>query len=167
MSMREKNHVYLLNGSNQGNRADNLLAAQARLCKIGQITSQSHMYLTKAWGNVEQPDHYNQALSLLTALDAHELMQQLLDIECDLGRKRSTGIEPRTIDLDILFYNDLIEDSRLLKVPHPRLAERNFVLVPMLEIAPQLRHPVLKKTIEELYLECPDNLEVLMLEHHG
>ena len=161
------NQVFLLLGSNQGKRRKHLENARQAIAKFGHIEQLSQIYLTKAWGDNLQPDHYNQALELQTALGPEDMMQTLLQIERELGRERRAEMQPRTIDLDMLFYEDLICASPLLSLPHPRIAERNFVLVPMMEIAPQLRHPLLEKTIEELYLECPDHLEVLMLEHDG
>ena len=102
-----------------------------------------------------------------TTLQPKDLMDCVLAIERKMGRKRSEEIAPRVIDIDILFYDNLICESPHLSLPHPRLHLRNFTLIPLMEIAPHLRHPSLDKTIEELYLSCQDQLEVLMLETHG
>ena len=144
-----------------------LANARQALMKLGNIEKMTHLYLTQSWGNGEQPHHINQVLQFSSTKSAHELMTAVLDIELYLGRLRSANWQPRVIDIDILFFDYQIHSSSFLTIPHCRISERNFVLVPMMEIAPDFRHPTLRKTIEELYLSCEDNLEVLMLEDHG
>jgi 2-amino-4-hydroxy-6-hydroxymethyldihydropteridine diphosphokinase len=133
----------------------------------GTILESSHVYLTEAWGKVGQPDFYNQVLKISTGLNALDLLKTLLKTEKDLGRTRQVKWEPRIIDIDILFYNQEIQHNQTLQLPHPLIPKRNFVIVPLLEICPDLIHPILEKTIEELYLESDDPLEVLMIENHG
>lgn len=157
--------LYLLTGGNLGDRLSNLQAA-ARLiaARIGTVVRTSGYYETEAWGNVEQPHYINQALEVRTNLEPLQVLEAILDIETAIGRTRRSKWEPRVIDVDILFFENRIVDTPVLKIPHPLLHRRNFVLIPMLEIAPEMRHPVLGKSIEELYLESDDDLEVLLLE---
>lgn len=156
------NTVYLLLGGNKGDKLNNLKAAMHLLeTKVGQIKKRSDIFITAAWGNTDQPDFVNQAICIETALSANELLQHTLSIEEALGRIRGEKKwEERTIDIDILFYNDDIIDTFHLKIPHPYIQERKFVLVPMEQIAPGLTHPQLKKDIKTLLLECSDDLEV-------
>lgn len=155
------NTAFLLTGGNLDNRFLNL----QRACKLiqqncGVISAQSSVYQTAAWGFTEQPDFYNQALQLQTTFSPEELMQTLLSVEEKMGRKRNIKLGPRIIDVDILLMNDFIINSLLITVPHPRLAERRFALTPLAEIAANIIHPVLHKSIKELLAECKDNLPV-------
>ncbi len=155
------NKAYLLIGGNMANRLHNLTAAIATIAKdCGQIIAQSSIYQTAAWGNEHQPDFLNQALLIYTNLGPMELLQTLLSIEKGIGRIRNDKNDPRTIDIDVLFYNDLVLNTMDLELPHPRLHLRRFVLVPLNEIAPTFIHPVLHQTIRELLDKCPDKLNV-------
>ncbi|SFP90843.1 2-amino-4-hydroxy-6-hydroxymethyldihydropteridine diphosphokinase [Parafilimonas terrae] len=155
------NTAFLLTGGNLGNRFENLQTA-ARLIEknCGSINNISSVYQTAAWGFTEQPDFFNQALSINTLLQPDELMQRLLAIENEMGRQRSFKMAPRVIDIDILLMNEMIYKSATVTIPHPRLAERRFVLAPLTEIAGNIIHPVYKKNIIELLKECKDELPV-------
>lgn len=157
--------VYLHLGSNEGNRVD-VLAESERLISvnIGSILSGSKMYETEAWGVKEQPDFLNKALEVVTNLSPHEVLKEIQSIESLLGRKEREKWGQRMIDIDILLYDEVIIDTDQLKIPHPLMEKRNFVLIPMLEIAGNAMHPIFKKTIEELYDECKDDCEVMIFE---
>ena len=144
-----------------GDRLNNLKKAKALIAaECGTIRSASSIYGTAAWGITEQPDFLNQVLVLETSIEPVQLMQQLLDIEERMGRVRLFKMGPRIIDLDILLIDDLIIDSPSLSLPHPALPSRRFALIPLVEIAPDLLHPVEKKTITQLLLTCSDTLTV-------
>ena len=151
----------LLIGGNLGDRKENLLTAISLINEqCGSLTRSSSVYETEAWGKTDQPSFLNQALEISTTLNARQLMRKILKIEKEMGRIRKEKLGPRIIDIDILLYENEIHDLRFLKIPHPEMQNRRFVLVPLAEIDPTLQHPVLKKTIAELLEECPDNLEV-------
>jgi len=153
--------AYLLIGGNLGDRKANLLTANSLINEqCGSLTRSSSIYETEAWGNVDQPSFLNQALEISTSLNARQLIRKILKIEKEMGRVRKEKLGPRIIDIDILLFENEIHDLRFLKIPHPEMQNRRFVLVPLAEIDPTLQHPVLKKTIAELLEECPDNLEV-------
>jgi 2-amino-4-hydroxy-6-hydroxymethyldihydropteridine diphosphokinase len=155
------NKAYLLTGGNMGNREKNLARAKALISELaGKVTRSSAFYETAAWGKTDQPSFVNQALEIETNLFPKELLQQLLDIEKKLGRKREEKYGPRTIDIDILLYGDQICNDPLLRIPHPELQNRRFALTPLAEIGPGLVHPVFKKSITELLATCSDPLEV-------
>jgi 2-amino-4-hydroxy-6-hydroxymethyldihydropteridine diphosphokinase len=158
------NIAYLLIGGNLGNRSENLQKAiQYIEQSCGEIIQSSAIYETAAWGLTDQPSFYNQALILSSELQPNQLMQSLLTIETDMGRVREIKMGPRIIDLDILLIDQLIQQNELLEIPHPALALRRFALLPLAEIAPDLVHPILHKTIETLLLECLDVLDVQKL----
>ena len=153
--------AYLLIGGNLGNRKENLAKAVSLINEqCGSLTRSSSIYETEAWGNTDQPSFLNQALEISTSLTARLLMRRVLRIEEEMGRIRKEKLGPRIIDIDILLFENEIHDLRFLKIPHPEMQNRQFVLVPLAEINSNLQHPVLKKTIAELLEECPDNLEV-------
>ena len=153
--------AYLLIGGNLGNRKENLAKAVSLINEqCGSLTRSSSIYETEAWGNTDQPSFLNQALEISTSLTARLLMRRVLRIEEEMGRIRKEKLGPRIIDIDILLFENEIHDLRFLKIPHPEMQNRRFVLVPLAEINSALQHPVLKKTIAELLEECPDNLEV-------
>jgi 2-amino-4-hydroxy-6-hydroxymethyldihydropteridine diphosphokinase len=160
--------VFLLLGSNQGNRELNLLIACSGIKKsIGNILKISSVYETEPWGFEDNTAFYNQALEAETALNPEELLQEIHRIEKELGRVRqvpegspgcgcSVSYSSRTIDVDILFYGSRILFTDELMIPHPRLHERRFTLLPLDEIAPGFVHPVYRKSVSDLLLLCKD-----------
>ena len=155
------NKIYLLLGSNQQNPQKQLLLAQKLIAKkIGPIKRKSAIYQTAAWGNTNQPDFLNQVIIVETKLPAQQTMQIILQIEKKMGRLRTVKNAPRIIDIDILFFNKEIINEKKLTVPHPQLQNRRFVLVPLNELSPNLKHPAIKKTIHQLFIHCPDKLNV-------
>jgi 2-amino-4-hydroxy-6-hydroxymethyldihydropteridine diphosphokinase len=151
-------------GGNLGNRKENLAKAVSLINEqCGSLTRSSSIYETEAWGKTDQPSFLNQALEISTSLNARQLMRKVLQIEEEMGRVRKEKLGPRIIDIDILLFENEIHDLRFLKIPHPEMQNRRFVLVPLAEINSSLQHPVLKKTIAELLEKCPDNLEIKKL----
>ncbi len=158
------NRTYLLIGGNVGDRQQNLeQAAQLIEAAAGKILERSTVYETAAWGKEDQPAFLNQVLHVETSLEPQPLLQTILQAELDMGRKRMEKYGPRTIDIDILLYNDIVLDTHQLVIPHPQLHLRRFALMPLAEIAPMQIHPKLKKSIDELLLECTDKLSVKKL----
>lgn len=145
---------YLALGTNLGDRPANLRAAVAALPPAVRVTAVSPIYETPPWGFTDQPAFLNMAVRGKTNLPPLALLDFLKTLETDLGRRQSFRWGPRLIDLDILFYADLTLDTPPLTLPHPRLHERAFVLIPLADIAPALVHPVLQKTIAELLPGC-------------
>ena len=155
------NKTYLLLGSNMGNSKRQLSKAIGLIEKqIGKIVRQSGLYATAAWGNTNQPDFLNQVIIVQTKLTAVQTMQSILQIEKEMGRLRTVKNAPRIIDIDILFFNKEIINTAELTVPHPQLQNRRFVLVPLNELSPNFKHPVLKKNIHQLFIHCHDKLNV-------
>ena len=155
------NKAFLLTGGNIGNRMQNLLKAALMIAETcGNVLQRSSIYETEAWGFKEQPAFYNQVLLIQTTLAPEQLLQQLLQIEKDMGRVRDVKLGPRIIDIDILLYNDDIIETNHLQIPHPLMQQRRFTLLPLAEIAVHIIHPVLHKTIRQLLDECPDNSDV-------
>jgi 2-amino-4-hydroxy-6-hydroxymethyldihydropteridine diphosphokinase len=162
------NIAYLLIGGNLGNRSANLQKAiQLLEQNCGQVVQSSAIYETAAWGFTDQPAFYNQALKMETKYSPEKLMQELLMIEEKMGRIRTIKLGPRIIDLDILFFNQSILNTETLILPHPAISERRFVLLPIVEIAADLIHPVFQKNMEQLLKECPDQLDVQKLSIEG
>jgi 2-amino-4-hydroxy-6-hydroxymethyldihydropteridine diphosphokinase len=145
--------VYLGLGSNLGERADNIAMAISHLREKVAVDVVSSIYETEPVGYAEQPRFLNVVCVGITDLSPKALLAFVKDIEAQMGRKATFRYGPRPIDIDILFYDSLILESPALTIPHPRLHERAFVLVPLLELASQLRHPVLGKTIAEMATE--------------
>lgn len=153
--------TYLIIGGNLGNREQNLEIARTGIAKeIGAIILASSVYETAAWGVTEQADFLNQVLEVETDLSPFEILDKIQEIEQEMGRVKLQKWGTRTMDIDILFYGDQVIQAPHLTIPHIGIPDRNFVLIPMREIAPNLEHPILKKTIESLSLACPDLLEV-------
>jgi 2-amino-4-hydroxy-6-hydroxymethyldihydropteridine diphosphokinase len=133
--------------------------------QIGKIVKLSSVYQTAPWGFEARQTFLNQVLAIDTNLNPDNLLKQCLQIEEQMGRKRTTkGYISRNIDIDILLWENKIIDQLNLKIPHPLMAERRFVLEPMNEIAPDIIHPVAKKTISQLLEICTDQLECKKLE---
>jgi len=150
--------AYLSLGSNLGRREANIASALKMLGRKARILEVSSLYETEPVGYKEQPWFLNCVCSLETDLSPQALLELAKTVERKLGREPTRRFGPRLIDIDVLFYDDLVLDSPDLVVPHPRLAERAFVLVPLKEIAPNLVHPLSGLTIEELF-EGAENLE--------
>ena len=150
----------LLLGTNTGKRMEMLEEAGKRLELIGRVEHLSSIYETAPWGNTDQPAFLNQVVVLNTDLSAQTLMQSLLAIEEAMGRQRIMKWEPRIIDIDLLFYNDHVINEDHLIVPHPLLHVRKFTLAPLNELMPAYVHPVLMKSMHELYITCNDDSEV-------
>lgn len=149
--------VYLLLGSNVGERWQNLLQAQKLIEeKCGKVSLESAVYETEAWGLTDQNSFYNRAIMINTVLEPVELLAILKQIEQYVGRTETVKWGPRVIDIDILFYRNITIDTETLKVPHPYLQDRKFTLVPLNEIAPELLHPIMLKTVQQLLEECTD-----------
>jgi 2-amino-4-hydroxy-6-hydroxymethyldihydropteridine diphosphokinase len=152
--------LVLLLGTNMGEKKVNLHNAIKELnTTIDKVVKQSHIYETEAWGNTDQDPFYNVCVVIETAKTAEEVMRRLLLIEKKLGRVRTAKqYEPRIMDIDILFYDDMVNASHQLTIPHEHIAERRFTLTPLAEIMPEFIHPVYKKTMLELWNECTDTL---------
>ncbi len=155
------NKAYLLTGGNLGERKENLTKAKDIINQqCGSITKISALYETAAWGKTDQPAFLNQALELDTSLNARQLIRCVLKVEQVMGRIREEKYGPRIIDIDILLFNNETHNYHFLRLPHPEMQNRRFALLPLAEIAADIVHPVLNKTIAEMLKECPDLLEV-------
>jgi 2-amino-4-hydroxy-6-hydroxymethyldihydropteridine diphosphokinase len=147
--------AYLSLGSNMGDREAHLRDAQARLAALGRVTKVSSLYETEPVDFTDQPWFLNCALELETTQTAQQLMRGILQIEQKMGRRRTQSKGPRSIDIDILLFGDEVLSSPELTIPHPAMHQRRFVLEPLAEIDPEIRHPGLKKTIREFLGELP------------
>lgn len=151
----------LILGTNQGDRKALLDEALAMInLSAGKIIKQSAVYKTAAWGREELPAHLNMAVQIETELEPLDLLDIVQKIELELGRERQEKWGLRTMDIDIIFYDDIHMVSKKLTIPHPLMQERNFVLFPICEIAPEYLHPVFKKSVASLLNETIDNLSV-------
>jgi 2-amino-4-hydroxy-6-hydroxymethyldihydropteridine diphosphokinase len=146
--------VYLSLGTNLGNRAANLKQAISLLPPQMTVKAKSKVYETPPWGHTDQEQFLNQAVKTTSYLEPEKLLKHIKRLEVAMGRKASFRYGPRLIDIDILFYNDEILKTPALTIPHPHLHERGFVLMPMMDIAPDLVHPVMKKSIREMIGLC-------------
>ncbi|PTR01357.1 2-amino-4-hydroxy-6-hydroxymethyldihydropteridine diphosphokinase [Mucilaginibacter yixingensis] len=156
--------VFLLLGSNMGERHDLLKEAAGHIAQtIAPVLKASSVYETGAWGKTDEPDYLNQVLLLQTDMPARDVLNRVLSIEQQMGRKREVKWGARSIDIDILFYGDAIMHEPGLTVPHPQLHNRRFTLEPLVEIAPNLHHPVLNQTIVQLKNNLNDCLVVKKL----
>jgi len=150
----DEHTVYLALGSNVGNRAANLKAAIAALPPQMEVKAKSRVYETPPWGYTNQEKFLNQVVKARTYLEPEPLLKHLKRLEVALGRVPTFEYGPRLIDIDILLYDDLVFESDALKIPHPQMHERGFVLLPLMDIAPDLVHPVKKQTIRQLIAFC-------------
>ena len=158
------NKVFLITGGNIGNRKKNLKTAAALIGKqTGKIIKSSKIYETDAWGITDQPSFYNQIHILESKLSAQEIIHTILEIEEKMGRIRTIKNAARIIDIDILFFNDEIINEPDLIIPHTEISNRRFVLMPLNELAPEMIHPVSKKSIQELLSTCKDELNAIPL----
>jgi len=156
--------VFLSLGSNEGDRIKNLQQAIDLLIEGGaKLINSSSVYTTASWGNDQLSDFYNMVIHIQIQLEPLKLLQKIEEIERKMGRskarvfrKTEREYQDRLIDIDILYYNDLVLDSETLQIPHPRMHLRNFVLVPLLEIAPDLVHPVIREDSHSLIKNCAD-----------
>jgi len=158
--------VFVGLGANLGEPADNLRSAVARLRDIMEVGAVSSLYRTEPVGLREQPDFLNAALGGSTSLTPRELIAAFAGIEGALGRVRDMPMGPRTLDLDLLLYGSEVVEGTGVQVPHPRMADRRFVLLPLAEIAPLARHPVLGLTVVEMLARLPETeaVEKIALE---
>jgi 2-amino-4-hydroxy-6-hydroxymethyldihydropteridine diphosphokinase len=152
--------TYLSLGGNLGNTIEIFQNSMEILTKkVGKITQLSSLYQTAAWGPIPQNDFINQVIEVETKLSAQELMDILLEIELKQGRVRQERWGPRTLDLDIIFFGEQLISTESLEIPHPRMEDRKFVLIPMVEINPNLIHPISRKSIRQILLECKDECD--------
>ncbi|MGY5354656.1 2-amino-4-hydroxy-6-hydroxymethyldihydropteridine diphosphokinase [Wenyingzhuangia sp. IMCC45467] len=161
------NIAHLSLGTNLGNKLENLNNAIKKISDLGSVTKVSSVYQTPPWG-FKSDDFFNIALTLETSLNANDLIDHLLAIELNLGRIRNTaitGYQARPLDIDIVFFNDEIINTENLTVPHPRMHERNFVLIPIIDIVANFNHPIFNKTLETLFDECDDKSEITRTKH--
>ncbi len=158
--------LFIILGTNIGVRFQNLEIARKEIeNSIGEITKLSGIYETAAWGITEQPNFLNQVLQISTDLKPNKILQIILKIEENMGRKREEKWGARLIDIDILYFGNKIIDNKALIIPHPFLQERRFTLVPLIEIAPVFIHPILQKTNLELLENCGDDSKVILINN--
>lgn len=154
--------LYLLLGGNLGDKRQVFIETRKLLNeRVGKITQKSHIYETEPWGFESSDLFWNQVLELSVSIPAEEVLEGTQQIEQQLGRTRKAQqYDSRIIDIDILFYGDQVISLENLTIPHPRIQDRKFALVPLIEIASGLIHPVFQKSIDQLLLECSDQLRV-------
>jgi len=159
--MSKTTRVYLLLGSNLGNRLLQINLAKIEIeTHCGMISTASKIYETAPWGDENQPGFLNQVIEIESGIAPADLLKQLQNIEKTIGREKTHKWGPRIIDIDILFYGELIIHTKDLIIPHPELHKRRFTLVPLAEIAPSFFHPGLNKTVKTLLDECGNTLDV-------
>ncbi|HVI47761.1 MAG TPA: 2-amino-4-hydroxy-6-hydroxymethyldihydropteridine diphosphokinase [Chitinophaga sp.] len=158
------NTAILLIGGNLGDRTGNLRKAAELIAEnAGRIEKISSLYQTAPWGSVDQPDYLNQGIQISTDMHTLTLLHTLLEIERKIGRIRQEKWGSRVIDVDMIFFNDEVISLPELRIPHPRMQLRQFVLVPLMEIIPDFVHPVLHKTVRELQASCEDHLPAIKI----
>ncbi len=157
--------LFLLLGGNLGDKAQIFKSAEESLAKeLGPVVQRSAIYETEPWGFECEDLFWNQVLVIETSLNPEEVLLHTKSIELQLGRVRKADrYTSRLIDIDLLFYDDLVMNEEKLVLPHPRMIDRRFVLIPLLEVAPDFVHPVFQKDIQALLDECSDKLEVKRL----
>jgi 2-amino-4-hydroxy-6-hydroxymethyldihydropteridine diphosphokinase len=157
--------AYLLIGGNIGDRLAFMAAAKEKMKQKGiELIRQSSIYETAAWGITDQPSFLNQVLEIETSLTPQKLLSELLCIEQELGRTRAEKNGARTIDIDILYFENQLIQAKGLSIPHDRISIRRFVLVPLTELIPDFIDPKTNKSIVEMLNDCPDTLEVAIYE---
>ncbi len=157
----QKAQVVLLLGGNIGDRVQNLKHALHAIQQfVGSVQKKSSLYETAAWGITNQPHFLNQVVVVETLQTPQQIIEQILLIEKQLGRERLIKMGPRIIDIDILFYDNVIMEEKKLIIPHPRIQDRKFVLEPLNELIPKYFHPILNKSVQVLLQECTDTLNV-------
>ena len=152
--------IYLLLGSNLGDKLTNLQQAKLAIAEIATIVQESSIYETAAWGNTDQPSFYNQVIEVCSTLAPRALLHHLLDIEKQLGRVRFEKWGARTIDIDILYYENWQVEEHDLIIPHPGIAQRKFTLIPLNEIAPNHIHMITGLSHAEMLQALADDLTV-------
>ncbi|WP_339706864.1 2-amino-4-hydroxy-6-hydroxymethyldihydropteridine diphosphokinase [Algoriphagus aquimarinus] len=154
----------LIVGGNKGDRNALLKAAVEAVSELGEMTLRSKVYETEAWGGVAKGPFLNQVVEIKTAYSPSEFLAFIQQIETNLGRKRDEHWGDRTMDIDIIYFEDRVIDTPELQIPHPFIRERKFVLVPLAEVLPEFIHPVLGKSSQQILEECEDKSEVWELE---
>lgn len=153
--------AYLLTGGNLGNRHQNLMNAKKRIdTDCGPVLTFSEIYETEAWGLHDQSPFLNQAIAINTTFSPQDLLKKILGIEKRLGRTRDVKFGPRIIDIDIIFYENLVVEVPGLSIPHPQLQYRRFALECLNDIAADFIHPVLKQPVWQILKKCKDPLKV-------
>lgn len=156
--------VFLLLGSNLGQRKRNLQIAERQIQhQVGEVIETSAIYKTAPWGKEDQKDFYNRVVLIKTRKYPQTILRSILEIEQEMGRVRKEKWGERKIDIDILFYGSKIIGEENLQIPHPRFEERNFAIIPMMELAANFKHPKLNLSIEEIYERSTDTCEVYLL----
>jgi 2-amino-4-hydroxy-6-hydroxymethyldihydropteridine diphosphokinase len=158
--------VFLGIGGNIGNKADNFNNVYTFIKKeLGEIVKSSSVYETPPWGFTADENFWNQVLIIETELSPNELLQKITEIEANFIREREVGkYNSREMDIDILYFDDLFIETENLIIPHPRIQQRKFVLVPLNEIAPDFKHPLLRLTSFQMLENCKDSSVILKME---
>lgn len=159
--------VFLLLGTNLGDKKSNLDEAFSHLSELGTISNKSSIYITPPWGKTDQPEFYNQVLILNTSLTAEVLLAEIMNIEKVMGRVRHEKWGERLIDIDILYFEKQIINKDELIVPHPGIPERKFTLIPLVELAPEFINPVTNKSNKEMLDELHDQSVITKLTVHN
>ncbi len=153
--------IYLLLGTNLGDKKSNLMKAKVLINKqLGTIVNQSHTYETAAWGITDQASFLNEIIEIKSKLTPKQMLSKINEIEKELGRVRKVKWGERLIDIDILYFQHQVHSSDNLKIPHPGIPDRRFTLIPLVELNADFNHPVLNKTNQQLLDQCRDTLQV-------